>query len=208
MLELKKIAITGGISSGKSLVCQFLSDLGSYVVDADKIVHQLLTPHTNLGNKVIELLGDEIVSNGVIDRTRVARKVFLNPKLLRSLEKLIHPKVYEEIEKQYKEICQRDTLFLLFVAEIPLLFETAGEKYFNQTVAVIADTETSWERYRKETGHEREDFNRRRARQLRQSEKAKKANFVITNNGTPEDLKKEVDALFSRLCGERIKKHN
>jgi dephospho-CoA kinase len=206
MLKLKKIAITGGISSGKSQASKFFSELGAYVIDSDQIVHQLLTPETELGKKVIELLGDGIIVNGEIDRQRVAKKVFLNPKLLRSLEKILHPQVYEEIERKYREVSQQKSPPMLFLAEVPLLFESEGERFFDKTIAVIADTETSWERYRNATGYEREDFNRRQARQLSQIEKAERADFVIRNNGSTEDLRIEVTKIYDILCGVKVNK--
>lgn len=198
MLKLKKVAITGGISCGKSLASKYLKELGAHVVDADKIVHKLLTPETDTGKKVIELLGPSIVVNGKIDRERVAKRVFLNPKLIRSLELILHPKVYEEIDKIYEGIKEKESV-KLFAAEVPLLFESGGDKYFDHTIAVTADPELCWERYRKSTGYEREDFNRRMARQLPQHEKAEKSDFVIKNDGTPEELKKVVKLLFQEI---------
>jgi len=198
MLQLKKIAITGGISSGKSFVGHLLGELGAHVVDADKIVHQLLTPDTELGKRVIDLLGSSIVVDGKISRSRVATKVFLNPKLLQSLEKLLHPKVYEEIERQYQELRnQQDRRF--FVVEVPLLFESGGERYFDITIAVVADRETCWERYRKTTGYEREDFDRRMARQWSQLKKAEKADYVLYNDGTQTELRENVKKLMKNL---------
>lgn len=206
MLTLKKLAITGGLASGKSLVCRYFSELGAYSVDADEIVHRLLTPDTELGKKTIELLGAEIVVEGKISRSRIASKVFTNPTLLRSLEEVIHPIVYEEIERQYQKWMAKKTDATLFIVEIPLLFESGGEKYFDYTVAVVADREICWERYRQTTGHEREDFNRRMARQLRQYEKAEKANYVIRNDGSPEELRQETHKLYQLLCGVKTNK--
>ncbi|NGX41977.1 MAG: Dephospho-CoA kinase [Chlamydiae bacterium] len=199
MLKLKKVAVTGGISSGKSLACNCFAGLGAYVVKADEIVHNLLIPDTKLGKKVIELLGSEIVVDNKIDRNRIAKKVFLNPKLLRLLEELLHPAVYEEIEKEYQKVTKTKNTYTLFVAEVPLLFESKGERYFDYTVAAIADREICWERYRKTTGYEREDFNRRSARQLRQSEKAERSDFVIKNNGSADELQKEVKKIADAI---------
>lgn len=199
MLELRKVAITGGISSGKSLVCRYLKEMGSYVADADEIVHQLLTPETDLGKQTIALLGSDVVVKGKIDRGRVAKRVFANPKLLRSLENLLHPTVYEKIENAFIEQQQKHPETPLFAAEVPLLFETGGEVFFDYTIAVVADREKCWERYRNATGYEREDFNRRMARQLGDSEKAQRADFVIHNEGTPEQLKQQVKSLFDKL---------
>lgn len=202
MLKLKKIAITGGLSSGKSQASKMFSELGAYIVNSDQIVHNLLIPETDLGKKVIALLGDGIVTHNEINRTRVAKLVFLNPKLLHSLEKILHPEVYEEIERQYREVSHQKSPPPLFIAEIPLLFETGGEKCFDVTIAVIADSEKCWERYRDSTGYEREDFNRRNARQIPQDKKARNADFVIHNNGTMDELKKEVREIFEKLCAD------
>lgn len=199
MLKLKKVAVTGGLSSGKSVVCRILRDLGAYVVDADQIAHQLLTPNTEVGTKAIDLLGPEILVKGKIDRSRVAAKVFHHPKLLRELEKLIHPLVYAEIQNQYSEQDKKKNGPQLFVAEIPLLFESHGESYFDKTIAVVSFPETCWKRYRNSTGGEKEDFNRRMARQMSPEEKSAKADYVIRNDGTEEDLKKQVKTLYNDL---------
>lgn len=195
---LSKIAITGGVACGKSTVTRFFQEMGAYVTDADKIVHQLLDPNTELGKKVIELLGPEIVANNQIDRQRIARKVFNHPKLLRSLEELLHPKVYESIKQQFETV-SKDGQHELFIAEVPLLFESEGELLFDKTVAVISDHDKSWERYRDATGYEREEYSRRMSRQLSADEKAKRADYVIENNGDLEELKKKVTDLYQTL---------
>lgn len=202
MLTLKKVAVTGGLSCGKSLVCKFLGEFGAYVVDADHIVHQLLTPNTEIGDKVVDLLGSDIVVGGQIDRSRVAAKVFHHPTLLRKLESLLHPQVYNEIQRRYEEIRKRNKETSLFVAEIPLLFETEGERFFDATVAVVADSEICWIRYRKSTGYEKEEFNRRMDRQFKQEEKAKRANYIIINNGTETELKSQVKKLYDQLMSK------
>ena len=199
MLKLKKVAVTGGISSGKSLVCQYLSEFGAYVVDADKIVHKLLNPETELGQQVIALLGERILRDNTIDRSRVAKLVFLNPRLLKSLENLLHPPVYEEIDRLYNTIASQKAPPPLFVAEVPLLFETGGDTHFDTTIAVVSVQEQCWERYRDATGNEREDFNRRAACQLPQHLKAEKADIVIHNEGSIELLKEQTKKIYQSL---------
>src|SRR6478672_5591088 len=95
----KKIAVTGGLSSGKSTVCQFFREFGAYVTNADEIVHRLLTPEKSVGQQVINLFSEDILTNGQIDRSKIAEKAFSNPKLLQALEDLVHPIVQHEIEK-------------------------------------------------------------------------------------------------------------
>ena len=93
MLKLKKIAVTGGVASGKSTVCRLFQNLGAYVVSADQITHELLASDNTLKKKVVSIFGHEILEGEVIDRAKVAKKVFSSPDLLYKLEALIHPRV-------------------------------------------------------------------------------------------------------------------
>lgn len=200
MLGLKKIAITGGTACGKSQVCRFLQQEGAFVVDADQIVHQLLTSDTVLSQQIVELLGKSVLVNGKIDRAQVAARVFSNPKLLNSLEALLHPRVYEKLDKQFEEVQMTAHPPLLFVAEIPLLFETKGEKRFDAVVAVVSHIKTCQERYRNLKGKKNSmDFEKRVARQMAIEEKIRRADFVIENEGTLEHLRQETKKLFYRL---------
>src|SRR5579872_4450591 len=138
MLKLVKIAITGGVASGKSTVCQFFKELGAYVVNADAIVHQLLKPDSHLGQQVIRLLGSEVLHNGQLDRGRIAEKVFRDPKQLKALEKILHPEVIHRIAEEYEKAV-KDGSYTSFVVEIPLLFEIQGESFYDAVIAVLAD---------------------------------------------------------------------
>lgn len=200
---MKRVAITGGVSCGKSSVSRYFKELGAYVVDADEIVHQLLDTSTEVGKKIIKLIGPGIVVGEKIDRSLVAKKVFFHPTLLKSLEKILHPLVFDEIERQFREVIEKKDNITLFLAQVPLFFESenSGKKKFDYTIAVVADQETCWERYRESTGHEREEFNLRTARQLSQHEKAEKADFVIYNNGNLDELREEVIKVNQKICG-------
>lgn len=197
MLGLKKIAVTGGLASGKSSVCQILQVCGAYVVSADEIVHQLLSSDIEIGKQVIDQLGPEIVVENKIDRKKVAQKVFADPKKLETLEKLLHPAVFHEIERRYQKVRKEQT-HPLFVAEIPLLFESKNKLPFDLVVAVVADEPLCLERIRK-SGHPPEEYRGRMKRQLTPQEKGAKADVVIFNNGTLEELKKQVTNLYKTL---------
>jgi dephospho-CoA kinase len=201
MLRLRKVAITGGLSCGKSSVCRFFKELGAYVVSADEIVHQLLSPSQPLGQQVIALLGDEIVVEGKIDRQIVAKKVFENKQLLRSLEKIIHPSVIDEIEKQYQHINSQNEI-PLFIAEIPLLFEGSTPTHFDATIAIWAPPELCKKRFMTHTGYGEEEYFKRMANQMPADEKAKRANYVIENSGNLEQLQKAVKKLFIKLTAK------
>lgn len=197
MLVLKKVAVTGGLSCGKSSVCRFFRKLGAYVVSADEVVHQLLSPETQLGQDVARLLGQDIIVDGRVDRAIIAKKVFNDPKLLNSLENLLHPAVRKEINHQYEQV-RREGKHRLFVAEIPLYYEGNGAKDYDAVVAVVADPEKSKQRF-KQAGFNSEEFEKRSSRQLSPDEKAKRADYVITNNGSLEDLEQSVKEVYDKL---------
>lgn len=198
MLKLAKLAVTGGLSCGKSSACRFFKELGAYIISADEIVHQLLSSNTTLGQQVIKLIGPDIVVNQQIDRSKIANKVFNQPQLLKSLEVLLHPVVYKEIERRYQEV-KNDPKIPLFVAEIPLLFESGGDSFFDYTVAVVADDSVCQQRFQLATGLGPEEYAQRAARQLSPSEKARRANFVIINNNSPDQMRKEIEQIFQFL---------
>lgn len=199
MLKLKKVAITGGLSCGKSSVCRILKELGAYVVSADEIVHQLLSSDTNLGQQVVDLLGSGILVNHQIDRSQIARIVFRDPELLKDLEDLLHPAVYEKIEQEYRT--QQASLKppSLFVAEIPLLFETEGEKDYHFTVAVAAPLSDSIQRFQTTTQASEEEYARRASRQWPLMAKIAKADYAIMNSGTLSDLQEVTKELYNEL---------
>ncbi len=198
MLKLSKVAVTGGLSCGKSSVCRFFKELGAYVIDADEVVHQLLSSDANLGQQVIKLLGSDIVINYQIDRSKIAQKVFNNPKLLKSLENLLHPAVEAEIKKEYQRVKEQN-FAPLFVVEVPLLFEADWDQGFDVCIAVMADRDTCLKRFKESKKGDKNEYDKRMQRQLSPFEKAQRAHYAIQNNGSLSDLKDEVKRLFNQL---------
>lgn len=198
MLDLAKVAVTGGISCGKSSVCRAFKKLGAYTISADEIVHGLLSPETDLGKEIIELIGEDILVNGLIDRSRIAKKVFQKSELLQQLENLLFPAVWKTIEKAYESVRQTHSA-PLFMAEVPLLFEAGGEIYFNKTICVVADEEICKKRFAQSSGMDEKEYERRMARQLPVAEKARRSDFVIYNDGDMENTEKQVNEIFKRL---------
>jgi dephospho-CoA kinase len=195
-MKAKKIAVTGSLSSGKSTVCRFFKELGAYTVNADEIVHRLLAPTTEVSRQVVDLFGADILTNGSIDRSKVALKAFSDPLLLHALECLLHPLVRNEIEKEYQ---LWSTSYPLFVAEIPLLFETGSDRDYSVTIAVIASQEQCKQRFEKTRSHRETTYQERVNRQLSGEEKASKATYVIDNNCSLDELKATVAKLYVQL---------
>ena len=195
MLTLKKIAVTGILSSGKSTVCSFFEECGAYVVSADKIVHHLLSPNTPLGKKIIELLGLDVVQNNQFDHKEIAKKVFNDKDLLLGLENLLHPVVRKNIEREYLVALKQKAP--LFVVEEPLLFETGAFDFYDYIIVVKAHIKNCCLRFTTKTNHEKKEFYQRMAHQKDLEEKVSKADVVIDNNDTIENLRAATKNIFN-----------
>lgn len=198
MLKLRVVAVTGGVSSGKTTVCRILNQLGAKVISADELVHKLLTPQNPVGQQVIALLGREIVVEEQVDRSKIAKKVFGNPPLLMALEKILHPAVKAVIAEEIQKEKSLGEVPLL-VVEIPLLFEGGFASGYDAIITVVADEEVSQARYTASTGNPPEDYKQRMARQMDPFEKALKADYVITNNGSFQELYEATAKLYNQL---------
>ncbi|MBA2367771.1 MAG: dephospho-CoA kinase [Candidatus Protochlamydia sp.] len=199
MLKFIKVAVTGGLSCGKSSVCRILKELGAYAVSADEIVHHLLSSDDNIISQVIRLLGKDILVDQKIDRSRVARLVFQDLEQMKELEQILHPAVYSEIKKQYQKQQEAEQPFPLFAAEVPLLFESNGENLFDASIAVLAQADICFKRFNKNEQFSRQEFDMRMSNQLTPLEKAIRADYAIMNNGTISTLKEPVRELFQEL---------
>jgi dephospho-CoA kinase len=197
MLKLIKIAVTGGVASGKSSVCRFFENLGAYVVIADAIVHELLKSDTNLSQQIVRQFGHEVIQNGQISRKILADKAFQDPIQLKKLEELIHPAVLKEIERLYTVACNLGK-FTSFVVEIPLLFEIGVASFFDVTVTVLADESEAKERFHR-AGFQKTEYDLRMKRHLSPEQKASKSHFTLQNKGSLESLQEEVIKLNRRI---------
>jgi dephospho-CoA kinase len=186
------IGLTGGIAAGKSEALSALERLGAATVSSDAIVHQLLDAEPLYG-RIAERWGADVASEGRVDRGRVGEIVFADPAELSWLESQIHPLVGERIASWLASLPAEAEVA---VVEVPLLFETGMQGAFDTTVAVVASEEVR--RARAEArGHNLVE--EREARQLAQDEKAARADHVVENDGSVEDLERALSALLAKL---------
>jgi dephospho-CoA kinase len=186
------IGLTGGIAAGKSEALAAFGRLGAATISSDAVVHELLETEPLL-SRLRERWGAEVVPNGEVDRNRIGSIVFADPGELRWLEAQIHPLVGERIGGWLAGLPGDAEVA---VVEVPLLFESGMEGVFDTTVAVVASDEVRRERAA-ERGHALVD--EREARQLAQAEKAGRAEHVVENDGSVEDLERELSALVEKL---------
>jgi dephospho-CoA kinase len=188
------IGLTGGIAAGKSTALAAFERLGAATISSDAVVHELLDTEPLLG-RLIERWGADVAPEGRVDRARVGEIVFADPEQLSWLESQVHPLVGERIGAFLLSVPAEAEVA---VVEVPLLFESEMEGVFDTTVAVVTSDDVR--RARAESrGHTL--VGERDARQLEQSEKAERAEHVIENDGTPEQLEQALSALVEKLRG-------
>jgi dephospho-CoA kinase len=195
-----RIGLTGGVASGKSTVARHLARLGAAVVDADEIVRGLYLPGGAGEAAARELFGAEVIGrDGGVDRVRLAQIVFADPARRHALESRIHPLVGQEIARRFDEAERSGAK--VAVAEASQLLEARSEGRYDRVVVVVAPEEQRLERW-SARGGDPEDARRRMAAQLPVEEAVSRADDVIVNDGTAEDLEKKVEALYRRWTRE------
>lgn len=184
-----KIALTGNIASGKSIVQELLLSYGYKVLDTDSVGHKLLET-----NEIIkkEFADYEILQDGKISREKLGKLVFSNPELLNKLNSLMHPLIKSEIEFFFKTNSLEDKVFVA----IPLLFETEMDKMFDQIVMIYANDKLRLERLIKRNNLTEDYALKRLHSQMEQDKKVLKSDIVIKNESSIEDLEKEVVKYF------------
>jgi dephospho-CoA kinase len=187
-----KIGLTGGIAAGKSEALKAFARLGAATLSSDVVVHELLEGEPLLG-RLEERWGPEVVSDGGLNRAKIGEIVFADPEQLTWLEAQIHPLVKERTAAWFFSLPE-DTA--VAVVEVPLLFEAGNDKVFDTTVAVVTADEVRRERAAAR-GHALVD--EREARQMSQEEKAERAEHVVENDGSVEDLERALSALLAKL---------
>lgn len=187
------IAITGGIGSGKSIVCQWLSDQGIPVISADTLGHEaLLSPAVQ--KKLIAEFGESVILNGNIDRQLLGNIVFDDTEKTAKLNTITHPYIISRIRKMLET--QEESLA---VFEIPLLFEAGLENLFDIIVIVWASENVRVERLEMQRGMDEHKISMIMAKQYSQEAAKARADYVIVNNDSLEDLEKKLVELYATL---------
>lgn len=196
-----RVALTGGIGSGKSLVGEILEELGALVIDSDQLAREVIERGSPGYEEVVTAFGDSILSEGQIDRSKLAAVVFKESDLRKKLESIIHPLVREAAEKLARKLPSGAIL----INQIPLLVESDGAKRFDYVVTVSANEEIRRERLRLR-GLKDYEITQRMAAQVSDSEREKIANYIIRNDGSIDELTRAVEALMANELLPRAQK--
>jgi dephospho-CoA kinase len=196
------IGLTGGIASGKSLVARVFKDLGATVIDADRIVHELLEPEQDAWREIIQYFGQDVQrADKTIDRRKLGAIVFNDREKRSWLNACLHPRVFSVYTSQVAHLRMRAPDALLFF-DAALLIETGYHRNMDRLIVVYAEPEQQVERLMARDGFTREEALLRIASQMPLSEKRMLADHVIDNSGVREETEQQARELFGQLKNE------
>ena len=195
-----KVALTGGIGSGKSAAGDFFEDLGAVVVDADQLARDVIERGTDGFDELVATFGDEILTNGILDRSKLGQIVFADPNARKTLEEIIHPRVAEAFE----EIVQSSPADSVIVYQIPILVETKGQDRFDYIITVEATLENRTARL-KNRGLKGYEIDARMKAQATDVERAAIADAVFKNDGDLDQLLRQVENIYEDILLPRAR---
>ncbi len=194
------IGLTGGIGTGKSTVSDFLHKKGYYIIDADKIAHQITEKGTETLKELVNYFGPEILlDTGELDRRALAQIAFSNEEKLFALETLTTDVVVEKIRKEIISLRQSQKYNVIFV-DAPLLFETGLNSYCDEVWLIDADLETRIKRVMERDGLSRQEVISRIRNQMSSTDKAKLSTLIIDNSKGKDELFNSIE----KLLGEYV----
>jgi dephospho-CoA kinase len=190
-----RVALTGGIASGKSMVAAELAARGAIIIDADVLAREVVEPGTPALAAIIDRFGEQVVTDGRLDRPRLAQLVFADPLARRDLERIVHPAV----RARAAELEQAAPPAAIVVHVIPLLVETGQQGDFDVVVTVDVDHETQIQRLLARNGFTRAEAESRIAAQASREDRTIAADLVVDNTGSVAGLREQIDALWAEL---------
>ncbi|MGA2669930.1 MAG: dephospho-CoA kinase [Dehalococcoidia bacterium] len=192
------VGLTGSVGTGKSTVTNFFRELGAYIIDWDELARKAIRPHLKAWKEIVEYFGKGILNEDLtINRQKLAEIVFSDKEKLTKLNQIVHPQVFKEDKRTTNKIKNLDPDALI-IKDIPLLFEVTRPIFVDRVVVVSASAQTQLRRL-KEKGMSQEDAQNRIKSQLPLKKKIKSADFVINNDGPPEETKRQVEEIYSLL---------
>lgn len=197
--KLIRIGITGGMGAGKTTVTRLFEEAGLLSIDADMVSRDVLEEYPEVHDYIRANYGEEyFLPNGDLDRRKFGRRVFPDPDALVRYEAVIMPFIIYEIKERFNYI-EEATEDEFAVLDAPLLFQVRAHDVFDVSITVEMDEELEIERVMERDGLDREEVVARLSRQMTRAQREELADYIITNNGTVEELKEKALAVLAEI---------
>ena len=195
---MRVLGLTGGIGSGKSMVAEMFTQLGAEVIDADRLAREVVEPGEPALADIIRTFGPDILGDdGRLDRAKLAGIIFADAEARSRLNAITHPRIRQRMNDEVARRRSRPGLLLL---DIPLLYENARTDQVEKVIVVWVDPRTQLRRLTERSGLSAAEAQRRIASQMPLDEKRARADFVIDNTGTPQETRRQVEAIYRQLA--------
>ena len=199
------VGLTGGIATGKSMVSQLLKEHGAFIIDADLLAHELYSPGTIGFDKIVSCFGDSIVrADGFIDRKKLGSIVFSNEIKMINLNSIVHPLIYEEIQKRLATLSKQN--YSVVVVEAAILIEAGWQNMFNQIWVVTSEIEIVMSRLIIRDGLNRKEALKRIESQMKVKDRSKYADVIIENNEDMNALSSTLDDIWDNNFSSIIRR--
>ena len=194
-----RVGLTGGLACGKSFVGHALADLGCYLIEADKLGHEVMLPGAEAYDAIVREFGPSILDgDGRVNRRKLSVLVWDHPDRLARLNSFVHPAVRARQQQRMAEISQADSNAIV-VVEAAILVETGSYKSFDKLIVVTCTAEQQMERALHRGSYSKEEVQARLARQFPIEEKLRVADYVIDTSGSKEHTLGQVRVVYEKL---------
>ncbi len=198
MKSIFKIAVTGGVASGKSSVCDFFRKKGYPVISLDKIAHEVVLPGQPAFNKIIRHFGQSVIlENGSLNRAQLRERITDNPESKSIIESIVQPEILKTMHNRIKVHETSEEPFV--VIEIPLLFELGMEELFDTSIAVSVSSSQQIKRLMERDNVTKENAQSLINIQMPQDEKLKKAQYIIENTEGIDSMHKSAEEILKKI---------
>lgn len=194
------VALTGGIASGKSTVCRLLEERGAKIIDSDLLAREVVRKGAPAWEQIVEHFGPEILTpEGEIDRGKLGEIVFSDPGEREFLNRVTHPRIFQLMGERLREMERSCGGEGVVVLDIPLLVEAGAGGLFHLNLVVDAPEEEQVRRLVQDRGLSPEAARARVRSQASREERLACADLVITNDGSLDELRREVDRVWEEI---------
>ncbi len=194
-----RVALTGGIGTGKSTASKILNELGAFIFDADKEAKNILKNNETVQSELIAEFGTDIMSGDEnIDNNKLARIAFQDQDYQLRLNSIIHPYVFQEIDKSFDDVLEKGT-YDIFVVDAALIYESGADTHMDYVIVITALLKVRMERALQRETLARDEILKRMDLQWSEEEKIALSDFVIHNDNTEEELRASVTDIYNQL---------